>query len=730
MKKIVSMLMIAATAVLASCGGKNGGGETKAVELSLYSLTFENMNNTEKEISVIGPDPSTWSAVVDEAARSWCTLKTEMKKNVGKIMKVSVSNNTTVDDRTATITVTSGGATGTITVKQLGASGAIVIGKTKVEMPSKASKLSISVGCEDEYTVDIPTGNPWITIDQGASTETMVVFNLAENPNKAKRPVKVTFSRVSGGGVELNISQRGQLYVAPDIATFPDKIQSGSALETELLSIFTDNMYCALKPGVTSDQIDAMSNDFFRNVAADLFTGVYETSFRVGEFKAYPNPDTEANTLRTMRHNKLDHPTGIVFPKPGVYIVFVSQINDSHDVKLVMCDYPNLKYDGTSYALKAGLNKITVTDGFGLGYIQNRGTSYDPVKINFMTGEVNGYFDPTKHSMEDYQNALTNATWAVFDLVGKKSIITFTTEGFRQYTPANLSNGNNPVRLLEVADSVVMLEEQLSGITHYRGGGRKNKHLYRAGYGKDVYMNASNYRTEYGTGTAGTLCRVSSWRFGVDTGSGDDACWGPAHEVGHTNQLRDGFNWTGMGEVSNNLFSLYVQWTFRKTNPKAAKVTRMQLTNSYTKGIANFANNTPHAKLVGSDPTKPDVFVKLVPFWQLYLYFMETGRMGGLDGFYPQVFEAIRQAENPSTPGACQLQFVKVCCDVAQLDLTDFFTKWGFLRPIDEEIGDYSTKVVKVTQAEIDAIVSYASRYPAPAHDITTITDLNWEDFR
>lgn len=37
-----------------------------------------------------------------------------------------------------------------------------------------------------------------------------------------------------------------------------------------------------------------------------------------------------------------------------------------------------------------------------------------------------------------------------------------------------------------------------------------------------------------------------------------DPCWGFNHEVGHVHQLRPYLNWGGLGEVSNNIVTLYV----------------------------------------------------------------------------------------------------------------------------------------------------------------------------
>ena len=49
-------------------------------------------------------------------------------------------------------------------------------------------------------------------------------------------------------------------------------------------------------------------------------------------------------------------------------------------------------------------------------------------------------------------------------------------------------------------------------------------------------------------------------------------CWGFSHEVGHVLQMRPQMNWGGLGEVSNNLFSLYTGG--KMGNPSRLKVQR------------------------------------------------------------------------------------------------------------------------------------------------------------
>lgn len=41
------------------------------------------------------------------------------------------------------------------------------------------------------------------------------------------------------------------------------------------------------------------------------------------------------------------------------------------------------------------------------------------------------------------------------------------------------------------------------------------------------------------------------------------------------------------------------------------------------------------------------------------------------------------------THGEIQLDFVYACSKISGMNLLDFFTKWGFLTPVDKELDDY-----------------------------------------
>jgi len=162
-----------------------------------------------------------------------------------------------------------------------------------------------------------------------------------------------------------------------------------------------------------------------------------------------------------------------------------------------------------------------------------------------------------------------------------------------------------------------------------------------------------------------------------------------------------------MTEVSNNVHSLLVQTTFGNISRLHAEE---RYEAAFTKIISARALHASHG----------DVFEKLVPFWQLELYF---AKVKGFTDFYGEIYQTIRTTPNPSDNGTAQLNFVKMCCDVAGVDLTEFFDAWGMLSPINLSIDDYSTQPIVITQAQVDEMKSYLRKYPSPDHKIQYIQD-------
>ena len=84
------------------------------------------------------------------------------------------------------------------------------------------------------------------------------------------------------------------------------------------------------------------------------------------------------------------------------------------------------------YSLSAGINRI-IPKNDGLIYVLYHGeqaNSDKKVKIHFISGEVNGYFDISKHEPSQWKTLLEKANYGVFDVLGKYTHLTFPTESF------------------------------------------------------------------------------------------------------------------------------------------------------------------------------------------------------------------------------------------------------------------------------------------------------------
>lgn len=495
------------------------------------------------------------------------------------------------------------------------------------------------------------------------------------------------------------------------------KTLGSSAIGYDPLTLFTDQTCSALKTGITDEDIKACKSDFHKNIALYLKAGKYPSEFRIQEYKAYPHPDTQAKANKTSPYSLLDNPTGMAIDNGEELVIFVGETaGQKIQIRIQDLAVPGDDgFGGISYTLNEGVNQIHAPKK-GLIYILYHTEDFEtarPVKIHIASGHVNGYFDVTKHSGSDWKRLRDAAKEPFFDVIGKYAHLTFPTKDFILYTPDGKA-------LIEAYDKIVESEMLLMGLFKYNKV-FKNRMYFNVTY--RGYMYATSYHTAYHESTMPDLCDVSKLT--------DKSLWGPCHEVGHCNQTRPGLKWHGTTEVTNNIMSMYLQNSIFKRDSHL-QTTKLNdgSPNRYAKAWTEIiAANAPHC-----DFKSNDVFCKLVPFWQLELYFGNVLGQTPLQqddkgGFYPDVYEYVRTHPDLNTAGEQQTEFVYICSQVAQMDLTDFFTKWGFLTPVETTIDDYGNGQVKVTQARVEEIKQRVAslNYPQPNVALEYITDNNWK---
>ena len=484
-------------------------------------------------------------------------------------------------------------------------------------------------------------------------------------------------------------------------------------------TLFTDPSCSELKPGISESEIMQCQYSFFKNIAWYMYHKKYSSEFRIASCHAYPHPDLQAAANKTSPYSLLDNPTGISVSAGDVLVVMADLQGQKASLRVQNLDVPNGDgFGGSEYPLSSGVNKLAIKKK-GLVYVMYHTPDYESapnIRIHFANGTVNGYYDSQNPAHEGRSaELLSRATDKYFDVVGRYAHLTFPTARFRSHT-------ENLDELIDAYDRIAYHEQAFMGLEKYDKMFRNRMYLHVI---YTSYMYATSYHTAYNDNTLSELCSVSR----LTTSS----CWGPAHEIGHCNQTRPGLKWLGMTEVTNNIMSQYIQTSVLHQNSRlqTENMNSSEAPNRYSKawnGImaAGIAHNT-----------HDDVFCKLVPFWQLELYFGNVlGRtpmqQEDKGGFYPDVYEYVRTHENLPTPGEQQLEFVYNASAAAGMNLLDFFGKWGFLTPADLEVDDYGKGRFTVTQTQIDKLKSRVEALGLPKPDVALeyITDNNWETFK
>jgi hypothetical protein len=484
--------------------------------------------------------------------------------------------------------------------------------------------------------------------------------------------------------------------------------------EFKWADVFTDPTCSELKPGVTQEAIDLIVDPFFKELAQNIYAGNYNTEFRVQSYKPWQRPQIMATANKTERYSLLDNPTGIFVDNDQDLVVLVGDIPENVVVELESIDL-STGGGGTrvKYAIAEGFNMFRTT-ARGLLYVMyHTDTATEAsVKINITTGKINGYFDIAKHTQADWSRLIGATVFNYFDVLGKYAHMTMPVSQYNKYVTDIMGFVNR-------YDQLVRLEMEFMGLMKYNRV-FKNRMWFQFDASSSAYMYATAYRTGYGASAMSNFFSLAS------STSSSWSLWGPAHEVGHVNQTRPGLNWHGMTEVTNNILSLHVQVTMQGNERS-----RLLTSGDYYKFAQSPGSNTIIGKPMAFAESG-EHFEKLIPFWQLKLYLMDA--LGKTD-FYKDLFEHYRTSANLDTStltaGVYQLEFVRQVCRVANLDLTDFFTTWGFLRPVDIVINDYGDSRFTITQQQIDTLKAEIAAYPKPAHtDIHRITDATVGDYK
>ena len=469
---------------------------------------------------------------------------------------------------------------------------------------------------------------------------------------------------------------------------------------------FTDGFFVKLRPGTTPARVQSITNPVLRQTATDLLGNHFEAAARQRAYEAYEPVETLSKRLKTSGYSQFENPTGIFFEAGEDAVLSVGGLRGD-SAKLRVCNFGRQSSDH-SYPLKSGINVIRMA-GSGLGYISYYDEDFKKspkLEISILTGKVNGVFNSSVNTNDDWKKLLAGATCENIDIVGRQVQLIYPVKELRESCPAK------GLELINLYDGIIRDQHEIMGLVKYDIV-PKNHMLGRVIW--KGYMHAD------GIGAAFIFSAMN----GIANPDKVPAnAWGIAHEFGHINQTRPGMKWVSTSEVTNNIFSAVSNY---RLNPGDMRLEHEKIDGGDGDVIGGRFNAYLNSALVAKEqwlcqrgPDKMqgyeeggDHFVKLAPLWQLQLFFAIAGH--GKADFYADIFQKVRATdESHLGNGELQLNFMRNMCDVQKLDLSGFFTRVGMLKPIDKDLDDYTRAQLTITDKQCEELIRHASRYPKP----------------
>ena len=447
--------------------------------------------------------------------------------------------------------------------------------------------------------------------------------------------------------------------------------------------------------------------------------GKNEKEFRIAKFKPRTNPMVWEDYMNVYTYSLMPAPTGITGNYEYVMIFVGDDVPDG--VSLSVCKVAGNDGHAFSYnSIKKGLNVVqmpgdTEARMLFLEYYVDTDTTatskrladYPEITLHIEGGHVNGYFDVTKHDDIYWRELLAAhkadsvaSSYKAIQVMGERVMFHMSRDKIAAVCPNTITDA------IGWWDELVKRQHRLMGADKYYD--RWND-LIMARDGSDgKYMFATQGYTYY---EDYTLSEILPWEAVY---SSPGRFWGPAHEIGHVNQGT--INIVSCTEASNNLFANVQVHSIGKSTTRGVGVATCR---------EDFSNNVAF-------PLRGDVIGKSRMFFQLYLYFHAAGKD---TTFYPRLFEALRHdrlnkgyQDNSwvyhTSAVEDQLRFALKCCEVAQMDLSEFFDAWGFFEPMNETaIGDYGNYIVNLTKEESDSVRALMQQYEKKGGHLMFIED-------
>ena len=449
----------------------------------------------------------------------------------------------------------------------------------------------------------------------------------------------------------------------------------------------------------------------------------YEQEFRIHSYKAYSDAKYWNEKLWSRAASFMGNPTGILsqsYTEP-LYVFVDSDVPSDATLYIASIGVDKMINDAkTGQKLKKGLNIID-GDADKLFYIlytvdtksmKKRVSEWPEIKIHIEGGKVEGYFDASRHTDADYKKLLANSTHSAFVMKGKHSVLSIWTSILRKRYPSKIA------KTVECTDSISVWEKDITGICESVAKGEKAGAPWYITGGDAFYPGYFNNPTFVDNDSPGSYAHANE--FGIHLSEGASQYFlnpystaidgydegGIAHEFGH--QLQSPFMLEGVTEGSNDLFANVCRFLMGH---------RASTGRPLSVAMQEFARREPFY-------WRPVDNSCLRMYFSLYLYYHQAQKN---TSFYPELFKALRAdkivpyGSNTNNSG---LKFVRKVCQVAQEDLTDFFTVYGFFEPANNRYLEcYGDHYVTNRQLDINRTKNEIAKYPVTNRSIIFVED-------
>ena len=178
----------------------NGEDSSIHTQSAIEEFTQSDMNFTEKanEQTLTFTTNADWTISVapTNGGEAWCTASPTKGSAGNQIVKIAVTENSTYDDRSVTITLRAGNESKSLVVTQK-QKDAILLTSDKFEIEQKGGTFTVEVKANVNYTTTIgETCKDWIT--EGSNTRalstTTKTYSVATNEDSEKREGTITFT--------------------------------------------------------------------------------------------------------------------------------------------------------------------------------------------------------------------------------------------------------------------------------------------------------------------------------------------------------------------------------------------------------------------------------------------------------------------------------------------------------------------------------------------------------